>query len=143
MGGRGASGGISSRSAEFRSHYNMEMEDAKDFASYFAIEPGATKDSTGYHMYVYQDVNGRSLIADTQRSVDFLKQEIRGADSMGRSYGMSKDAIGGMKQALKEKVELQERAISAMKEARPEYEKYMRGAAVGNERGRRSGGRWM
>ncbi len=46
MGGRGGSGGDSTRSAEYRNAYNIEIENAKNFPASFAVESGATKDTT-------------------------------------------------------------------------------------------------
>lgn len=146
MGGRGASSGGSmagSRSPEYRNAYNIEMENASNFEAHFAIESGATKEAIGYQMYVHQDVTGRSLIADTQKEITFLRGELRDASKVGASYGMTKDAIAGMKAGIKEKISMQEKAVAAMQEARAEYEKYKRQATTGNERAKRRGGRWM
>lgn len=94
-------------------------------------------------MYVHKSVTGNSLIADTQREVDFLKSEYKNATAMGKSYGMSTDAIGGMKAGIKAKIEIQEKAIKAMQGARDEYEKYSRQASAGSAKAKRRGGRWM
>lgn len=59
MGGRGGSGSSThSVSPEYREHYNVEVQSARDFEASFAIEQGATKDTIGYQMYVHQDVTG-------------------------------------------------------------------------------------
>lgn len=145
MGGRGGSGGggLTSKSGEYRNAYNIEVENARNFEASFAIEQGATKDAIGYQMYVHQDVTGRSLIADTRNEIKFLKQELREANQVGASYGMTKDAINGMKAGIKEKILLQEKAVSAMESARAEYEKYRRQATTGNQKAQRRGGRWI
>lgn len=141
----GASAG-GSESAEFKESYDIEMEDAKSFPAAFVLEDGMSNDVIAYQMYVHKDVSGNSLIADTQKDVDFLKSEIDNADDMGASYGMSQDAINGMKKALQEKVELRESAIKRMQECKPEYDKYVNQARVGNakaERMRKAGKKWM
>lgn len=59
MGGRGGAGGVSSRntsSPDYKSSYNIEMENARSFEAAFAIEDGTTKGAIGYQMYVHQDV---------------------------------------------------------------------------------------
>lgn len=147
MGGRGgAGGGIGSRNAsspDYKNSYNIEMENARSFEAAFSIESGATKETTGYQMYVHQDVTGRSLIADTRKDIDALKRDLREANQMGKSYGMSQASIDGMKAALREKISLQERAVTAMEGARAEYEKYKRQASAGNAKAKRRGGQWM
>ena len=147
MGGRGgAGGGIGSRnssSPDYKNSYNIEMENARHFEAAFAIESGAIKETTGYQMYVHQDVTGRSLIADTRKDIDALKRDLREANKMGKSYGMSQASIDGMKAALREKISLQERAVTAMEGARSEYEKYKRQASAGNAKAKRRGGQWM
>lgn len=143
MGGRGGSGGSYSSSPEYREHYNVEMQSARDFEASFAIEHGATKDTIGYQMYVHQDVTGRSLIADTRRDIDSMKRELREANQMGKSYGMSKAAIDGMTAGIRERISLQEKAVTAMEGARAEYEKFKRQAAAGNAKAQRRGGKWM
>lgn len=143
MGGRGGSGGSYSSSPEYREHYNVEMQSARDFEASFAIEHEATKDTIGYQMYVHQDVTGRSLIADTRRDIDSMKRELREANQMGKSYGVSKAAIDGMKAGIRERISLQEKAVTAMEGARAEYEKFKRQAAAGNAKAQRRGGKWM
>lgn len=145
MGGRGAAGGSNLRSSspEYREHYEVEVQSARDFEASFAIEPGATKDTIGYQMYVHQDVTGRSLIADTRRDIDSMKRELREANQMGKSYGMSQTAIDGMKAGIRERISLQEKAVTAMEGARAEYEKFKRQAAAGNAKAKRRGGMWM
>lgn len=110
MGGRGSAGGAgvgrNANSPEYKSAYNIEMENARSFGAAFAIENGATKDTIGYQMYVHQDVTGRSLIADTRRDIDALKRDLREASQMGKSYGMSQASIDGMKAAMREKISL-------------------------------------
>lgn len=56
---------------------------------------------------------------------------------------MSQASIDGMKAAMRDKVSLQEKAITAMEGARAEYEKYKKQAGAGNARAKRRGGRWM
>lgn len=145
MGGRGGAGGTILRaySPEYREHYEAEVQSARDFEASFAIESGATKDTIGYQMYVHQDVTGRSLIADTRRDIDSMKQELREANQMGKSYGMSQAAIDGMKAGIRERISLQEKAVTAMEGARTEYEKFKRQAAAGNAKAKRRGGMWM
>ncbi len=94
-------------------------------------------------MYVHQDVTGRSLISDTRKDIDALKRDLREANQVGKSYGMSQASIDGMKAAIKEKISMQEKAVAAMESARAEYEKYKHQAYVGNEKAKRRGGRWM
>lgn len=142
-GGGGSPSGRSSGSPDYKRPYEIEMENAKDFEAYFAVEPGATKEATGYQMYVHQDVTGRSLIADTRKDIDALKRDLREANAMGKSYGMTQQSIDGMKAAIREKISLQEKAVTAMEAARSEYEKYKRQAAAGNAKAKRRGGRWM
>lgn len=144
MGGRGRTGGIrSTSSTDYKNAYQIEMENAHNFEAAFAIEPNASKDSTGYQMYVHQNVTGRSLIADTRKEIDSLKRGLREANQMGKSYGMSQDSISGMKAAMREKISLQEKAVAAMESARAEYEKYKRQSAIGNAKAKRRGGEWM
>lgn len=145
MGGRGGSSGLSaaSRTSDYRNAYNIEMENARNFDASFAIESGVTKDAIGYQMYVHQDVTGRSLIADTRKEIDFQKRELRQANQMGRSYGMTQDSIEGMKAGIREKIGLMEKSVAAMESARSEYEKYKKQASVGSAKAKRRGGRWM
>lgn len=147
MGGRGGNSGLTSgggsSSPEYKNAYNIEMENAKNFEAYFAIEKGVTKETIGYQMYVHQDVTGRSLIADTRKEIGFLKHELREANQVGKSYGMSQNAINGMKQGIKEKISMQEKAVKAMENSRSEYEKYKRQAITGNENAKRRKGKWM
>lgn len=148
MGGRGSSGGVGgvglgSKSAEYKQHYETEISNKMDFAASFAVGSGVTKSEIGYQMYVHKDVTGRSLISDTNNEISFLKSELRNANSMGKSYGMSKDAIDGMKAGIKEKISVMESAVSAMQGARGEYERYVREAGAGNYRSRSRGGNWM
>lgn len=143
MGGRGGRGGAHAQSSEYREHYNIEMSSARNFSAVFAIEPGATKDVIGYQMYVHQDVTGRSLIADTRKDIDFMKRELREANQMGKAYGMSQAAIDGMKAGIRERISLQEKAVTAMEGARAEYEKFKRQATAGNAKAQRRGGKWM
>lgn len=145
MGGRGGAGGGSrnTSSNDYKSSYNIEMENARSFEAAFAIEDGTTKGAIGYQMYVHQDVTGRSLIADTRKDIDALKRDLREANQMGKSYGMSQASIDGMKAAIREKISLQEKAITAMESARSEYEKYKRQAVAGNAKAKQRGGRWM
>ena len=128
---------------EYKEAYRTEMENAHDFPAAFAIESNTTKATIGYQMYVHQDVTGRSLIADTRKDVDYLKKEIKQANQVGASYGMSQASIDGMKAAMRDKVSLQEKAITAMEGARAEYEKYKKQAGAGNARAKRRGGMWM
>lgn len=143
MGGRGGSGSTHSSSPEYREHYNVEVQSARDFEAAFAIEPGATKDTIGYQMYVHQGVTGRSLIADTRKDIDAMKRELREANQMGKSYAMSQAAIDGMKAGIRERISLQEKAVTAMEGAWSEYEKFKRQAAAGNAKAQRRGGKWM
>lgn len=144
MGGRGGAGGnLRSSSPEYREHYDVEIQSARNFEASFAIEPGVTKDTIGYQMYVHQDVTGRSLIADTRRDIDSMKRELREANQMGKSYGMSQAAIDGMKAGIRERISFQEKAVTAMESARAEYEKFKRQAAAGNAKAKRRGGMWM
>lgn len=143
MGGRGGSGGMTGGggSPDFQNAYNDEISNARDFPAAFAIEPDATKDMIGYQMYVHNDVTGRSLIADTQDDINFLKEEYDNADDMGRSYGMSKDSINGMKRGIQYKIDLQTKALNAMKASKELYEKYKRAPGEIRKRLRREG-RW-
>lgn len=146
MGGRGGSSGISvgsGKSAEYKEHYNIEMSDAMDFSSSFALDKGATKDEIGYQMYVHKDVTGRSLISDTRQEIKSLNREYKEADDMGTAYGMSIDAIKGMKAGLKGKIKLREKAIDAMTNARKEYEKYSRESKIGIQKSKKRKGQWM
>lgn len=142
MGGRGARGQIQNHQ-DYNNAYNIEMENAKEFEASFALDIGMTKDVIGYQMYVHQDTTGRSLIADTRKEIDALKRDLREANQMGKSYGMSQASIDGMKAGIREKISLHERAVAIMESARDEYEKYKHQAYVGNEKAKRRGGRWM
>lgn len=55
MGGRGSAGGAgvgrNANSPEYKSAYNIEMENARSFEASFAIENGTTKDAIGYHIF--------------------------------------------------------------------------------------------
>ena len=143
MGGRGGSSGLSAKSPEYKNSYNIEMENAKDFEGYYALEPDTTKEALGYQMYVHKDVTGRSLIADTRAEMEELQRAYRSANRDGASYGMTQPAIDGMKAAIKEKISLHQKAIDAMTAARSEYEKYSKQSAVGNAKSKRRKGRWM
>lgn len=72
-----------------------------------------------------------------------MKRELREANQMGKSYGMSQAAIDGMKAGIRERISLQEKAVTAMEGARAEYEKFKRQAAAGNAKAKRRGGMWM
>lgn len=145
MGGRGSSSGMSggSNSPDFKEVYDNEMSNARDFPAAFAIEPGADPDMIGYQMWVHNDVTGRSLVADTQEDINFLKEEYRNADDMGRSYGMNQDQINGMKKGIQEKIDLQTKALDAMKASKEQYEKYKRAPGEARDRLRRGGGWFM
>lgn len=56
---------------------------------------------------------------------------------------MSQAAIDGMKAGIRERISLQEKAVTAMEGARSEYEKFKRQAAAGNAKSKRRGGKWM
>lgn len=148
MGGRGASSGVviggkSALSAEARASYDIEMSDADNFSASFVLQSGITKDAIGYQMYVHKEVTGRSLIADTRNETDELRRALRTADADGKSYGMSIEAIKGMKQGLRDKISLREEAIERMTDARSSYEKYSKTASAGNEKAKKRKGRWM
>jgi hypothetical protein len=143
VGGRGGNSGVNARSAEFKNSYNIEMENAADFEGHYALEKDTTKEALGYQMYVHKDVTGRSLIADTQAEIGELQRAYRHANRDGASYGMSQPAIDGMKAAIKEKIQLRQKAVTAMMSARSEYEKYSKETAVGNAKAKRRKGRWM
>ena len=116
MGGRGSSSGMGGRSPQYKESYDIEMENAKDFEGYYALEKGTTKEALGYQMYVHKDVTGRSLIADTRAEMEELQRAHRTANRDGKSYGMSQQAIDGMKAAIKEKIDLHQRAIKKWKQ---------------------------
>lgn len=143
MGGRGSSSGMGGRSPQYKESYDIEMENAKDFEGYYALEKGTTKETLGYQMYVHKDVTGRSLIADTRAEMEELQRAHRTANRDGKSYGMSQQAIDGMKAAIKEKIDLHQRAIKKMEAARNEYEKYSKQASIGNQKSKRRKGKWM
>lgn len=94
-------------------------------------------------MSVYQSATGRSLIAETNSDIKFLKSELRQANAMGAAYGMSKDAIDGMKAGLREKISLRQKAVEKMTSARAEYEKEKRAEEVRKIKAKRLNGRWM
>ena len=143
MGGRSSSSGMTgNNSPDFQNAYNDEMSNARDFPAAFAIEPGADSDMIGYQMWVHNDVTGRSLIADTQEDINFLKEEYRDADDMGKSYGMNQDQIDGMKKGIQDKIDLQTKALNAMKASRDQYERYKKAPGEARERLRREG-RWF
>lgn len=141
MGGRGGSSGMSAKSSEYKNSYNIEMENATNFRGYF--EQNTSKEVIGYQMYVYKDVTGRSLIADTRAEIEELQRAHRSANRDGASYGMTQPAIDGMKAAIKEKIKLRQEAVNAMTSARYEYEKYSKESAVGDAKSKRRKGQWM
>lgn len=146
MGGRGGTSGLSaynSNSPEYKNAYQIEMENAKDFEGYYALEKDTTRQSLGYQMYVHEDVTGRSLVSDTRKEMEELKRAYRSANRDGASYGMSQTAIEGMKTAIKEKINLHQKAIERMQSAKPEYEKYKKQAFVGSEKSKKRKGKWM
>lgn len=146
MGSRGSSSrrGVGNpSSAAYKDAYNTETSDIGNFAAYPLLDNGITNENVGYEMYVYQNVTGESLIAHTQSEINELKTAYKEAVDMGRSYGMSDDAIGGMRAGIKAKISLQEKAIAKMQNARAEYEKYKKQASVGNEKSKRRKGQWM
>ena len=146
MGGRGSSsgiGGAAKGTPDYKNAYDIEMENAKDFEGHYALEKDTTKEALGYQMYVHKDVTGRSLIADTRAEMEELQRAYRTANRDGKSYGMTQQAIDGMKAAIKEKIDLHQRAIKKMEAARNEYEKYSKQASVGNQKSKRRKGRWM
>ena len=149
MGGRGGSSGISAggvgnpRSAAYKEAYKIEVSDKMNFAGATALDPNATKDTIGYQMFVYEDVKGSSLIADTRRELEYDKSALKESKAMGRSYGMTDDEIGGMQKGIKEKIKAKEKAIQRMIDARAEYESYKNQASVGSAKAKRRGGRWM
>lgn len=115
------------------------MEHGQEFRADFALK-NMTKDAIGYEMYTHEVVTGRSLIADTQKEIDELKRAQRNADRDGASYGMSKEAIAGMKAGIREKISQRQKAVTIMQEARIEYEKQKRNATTssGNLKRRRN-----
>lgn len=146
MGGRGASSGMrggNPNSPEGRNAYNIEMENARSFEAEFVLDSNTTKDAIGYQMYVHEDVTGRSLIADTRKEIEMDRRALKEANSMGKSYGMSNDAIAGMKKGIQEKISLKEKAIDKMQSAKEQYEKYKKQAFIGSEKSRRRKGSWM
>lgn len=94
-------------------------------------------------MYVHKDVTGRSLIADTRAEMEELQRAYKTANRDGKSYGMTQQAINGMKAAIKEKIDLHQKAIKKMEAARNEYEKYSKQSATGNQKAKRRKGKWM
>ena len=149
MGGRGGSSGISAggvgnpRSEAYKEAYKIEVSDKMNFAGATALDTNATKDTIGYQMFVYEDVKGSSLIADTRRELGYAKSVLKESKAMGRSYGMSDDEIGGMQKGIKEKIKAKEKAIQRMIDARAEYESYKNQASAGSAKAKRRGGRWM
>lgn len=144
MGGRGSASGLAavSSSKDYKNSYDIEMENATSFEGHYALQPDTTKESLGYQMYVHQDVTGNSLISDTRKEMEELQRALKDANRDGSAYGMSKDAIAGMKQAIKEKIYLHKQAIAKMVDARPEFEKYSKQAFAGNKKGKANKG-WM
>lgn len=149
MGGRGGSSGISAggvgnpRSEAYKEAYKIEVSDKMNFAGATALDTNATKDTIGYQMFVYEDVKGSSLIADTRRELEYDKSALKESKAMGRSYGMTDDEIGGMQKGIKEKIKAKEKAIQRMIDARAEYESYKNQASAGSAKAKRRGGRWM
>lgn len=149
MGGRGGSSGISAggvgnpRSEAYKEAYKIEVSDKMNFAGAMALDTNATKDTIGYQMFVYEDVKGSSLIADTRRELGYDKSVLKESKAMGRSYGMTDDQIGGMQKGIKEKIKAKEKAIQRMIDARAEYESYKNQASAGSAKAKRRGGRWM
>lgn len=146
MGGRGSSSSVGAggkNSADYKSAYETEMSNANDFAGSFALDSGATKSSIGYQMHAYKSATGQSLIAETNREITFLRGELREANAMGKSYGMSQNSINGMKAGIKEKIVIREKAVAKMQESRSEYERFASEARTGNAKAKRRGGRWM
>lgn len=152
MGGRGAAGGVAKTgrirgstglSGEAKSSYEIEMSDANNFSASFVLENNTSKDAIGYQMYVHKDVTGRSLIADTQKEITELKRAYRSASVDGKSYGMSNEAIRGMKRGIQDKITLREMAVQKMTSARAEYDKYSKDAQKGAAKAKRNGGTWL
>ena len=94
-------------------------------------------------MYVHEDVTGRSLISDTRKEMEELQRAYRSANRDGASYGMSQNAIEGMKAGIKEKIILHKKAIERMQSAKLEYEKYKKQAFAGKQKSKKKKGRWM
>lgn len=117
------------------------MSFGKEFEADFALN--LDKDSIGYNMYVYKDMTGNSLIADTEKELNFLKNELKKSYDVGKAYNMSDDEIGGMQQALQEKINDRQKAINTMKSAKTEYEKYTRQAGIGNYKANKLRGNWL
>lgn len=142
MGGRGSSSGAAARGGggsvsetpEFKNAYNIEMENAMQFEAAYALDTSTTKEALGYQMHVHQEVTGNSLIADTQREVQELERAYKNANRDGASFGMSKEAIAGMKTGINEKISLRRQAIEKMYEAKTEYERYRHQAQVGKQK---------
>lgn len=117
------------------------MSFGKEFEADFALN--LDKDSIGYNMYVYKDMTGNSLIADTEKELNFLKNELKESYDVGKAYNMSDNEIGGMQQALQEKINDRQKAINTMKYAKTEYEKYTRQAGIGNYKANKLRGNWL
>ena len=148
MGGRGSAGGKGGAignpsSPAYKEAYKTEISDKMNFAGATALDTNATKDTIGYQMFVYEDVKGSSLIADTRRELEYDKAALKESVSMGRSYGMTSDEIGGMQKGIKEKIKAKEKAIQRMISARAEYENYKNQATVVNIKSARRKGQWM
>ena len=148
MGGRGSAGGKGGAignpsSSAYKEAYKTEVSDKMNFAGATALDTTATKDTIGYQMFVYEDVKGSSLIADTRRELDYDKAALKESKAMGRSYGMTDDEIGGMQKGIKEKIKAKEKAIQRMIDARAEYELYKNQATAGNAKSARRKGQWM
>lgn len=134
-------GGGKGNSAEYKQSYDIEMENAMEFESAHFLDKSMTRDSVGYEMYAYENAMGKSLVTRTREDMEELERAHRSANRDGASYGMSQQAIDGMKAALKEKINLRKQAIDIMVSARSEYEKFKKQAWAANEKQRRSGKR--
>lgn len=137
-------------SPDYKRAYADEVADARDFAGAFAVDPQMDKSAIGYEMYVYQDTMGRSIIAETRSEIASLREYAKEIPQLAKQQNafyksevMSKDYVKGTVEAIKEKISIREKAVTAMEAARSEYEKYKRQAAAGNAKAKRRGGRWM
>lgn len=146
MGGRGGKSGLSggiANSKDYKEAYKTEMSFGTEFQGSQFLSKNATKDMIGYEMYVHESVTGRSLIADSKKELAIEKRNHKEIDALGKSYGMSKESIAGMKKGSEEKIKMREKAIKKMETSRGEYEKYKGEALLGNERAKRRKGRYL
>ena len=89
------------------------------------------------------DSDSFNELDDINKEITELKRAYRSASVDGKSYGMSNEAIRGMKRGIQDKITLREMAVQKMTSARAEYDKYSKDAQKGAAKAKRNGGTWL